>query len=92
MEGSIDIYRKCMQRDNKAMVVGRRVVTALPLRTLYITIHKSSYCPSSSMNCPLGSSDKVGNVQTVLYTTKILRYLFICLLYFFIFLSSFDSL
>jgi len=78
-----------MHRDNKAIGVGRRVVIAMLLPTLCITIHKSSYCPSSSTNCPLGSSDKVANIQTVLYTTKILRYLFICLLYVFIFLSSF---
>lgn len=84
---------KCMHWDKKATGVGRRVVIALPLLTLCITIHKSSYCPSSTMNCPLGSSDKVANIKTFLYTTKILRYLFfISLLYFFIFLSSFDSL
>jgi len=78
-----------MHRDNKAIGVGRRVVIAVLLPTLCITNRKSSYCPSSSTNCPLGSSDKVVNIQTFLYTTKILRYLFICLLYLFISLSSF---
>lgn len=82
MEGSIDKCSKRMHRDNKAKGLGRRIVTALSLLTLCITNHKSRYSPSSTINSPLGLSDKMENVQTIFYTVKLLSYLFICLLYF----------
>lgn len=82
MEASIDKCNKRMHRDKSAKSLGRRVVTTLSLLTLCITIHKSGYSPSSSINSPLGLSDKMGNVQTIFYTAKLLSCLFICLLYF----------
>jgi hypothetical protein len=82
MGASIDKCCKRMQGDKKAKSLGRRVVTTLSLLTLCITIHKSRYSPSFSINCPLGLSDKMGNVQTIFYTAKLLSCLFICLLYF----------
>lgn len=80
MEGSIDKCSERMPEDNRAKGIGRRLVTALSLLTLCITIHKSRNSPAFSINCPMGLSDKMRDVQTILYTTKILGYLFICLL------------